>query len=394
MTHINYRSNSCIQISSLNKYKYDKYGFLIVNNLEDLLYDQFNSKDNIIDEEIKKNYQNINRRKTCLNNFYSKNSLRFFNKGGKRSSLFLNSKFKNNSNYYKNYKTIKSIPKAKKSFFTKIYSEEINNRILTLPKSSICYFQKTKQLIMINTFRPLIPVKNKLFFFTRQIIRLKKTKSKSKEKTTIKGKMLSNIINSNNNNDKKKKKFKPKLKLKLSNKLNDENNKIPNIHIKILGSKVSSVSRNKQGKIYIKAKLNTIVEKNLNNKIFPITTDRKLLYFDKKIGVPVVKNSLIKDEIRHNSTSKNNILNGKYIIKDEDKNLNIDKIFVKNSNKINSANHKIESFIRNNSMFTSYQSDNKFQNINNKNNKNKNGGTYLNNNYNSLFPAIESYFCY
>ena len=54
MTHINYRSNSCIQISSLNNYKYDKFGFLIVNNLEDLLYDQFNSKDIIIDEEIKK----------------------------------------------------------------------------------------------------------------------------------------------------------------------------------------------------------------------------------------------------------------------------------------------------------------------------------------------------
>ena len=248
---------------------------------------------------------------------------------------------------------------------------------------------------MINTFRPLIQVKNKLFFFSKQIIRLKKTKSKSKEKTTIKGKMLSNIINStNNNNDKKKKKFKSKLKLKLSNKLNDDNNKIPNIHIKILGSKVSSVSRNKQGKIYIKAKLNKIDEKDLNNKILPITTDRKLLYFDKKIGVPVVKKSLIKDEIRHNSTSKNNILNGKYKIKDEDKDLNIDKIFVKNRNKINDANHKIESLIRKNSMFTSYQSDNKFQKINNKNNKNKNGGTYLNNNYNSLFPAIESYFCY
>ena len=160
---------------------------------------------------------------------------------------------------------------------------------------------------MINTFRPLIPLKNKLFFFTRQIIRLKKTKSKSKEKITIKGKMLSNIINSNNNNDKKKKKIKPKLKLKLSNKLNDDNNKIPNILIKILGSKVSSVSRNKQGKIYIKAKSNTIDEKDLNikNGNLKVTTDRKLLYFDKKIGIPLVKRSLINDEIKHNSTSKN-----------------------------------------------------------------------------------------
>ena len=116
-----------------------------------------------------------------------------------------------------------------------------------MPKSSICYFQKTKKLIMVNTFRPLIPVKNKIFFLSRQIIRPKraKSKSKSKEKTKIKGKMFSTIVSSNNNNkninDKKKKKFRPKLKL--STKLNDDNNnKIPNILIKILGSKVSSVS--------------------------------------------------------------------------------------------------------------------------------------------------------
>ena len=57
---------------------------------------------------------------------------------------------------------------------------------------------------MVNTFRPLIPVKNKIFFLSRQIIRPKreksKSKSKSKEKTKIKGKMFSNIVSSNNNN--------------------------------------------------------------------------------------------------------------------------------------------------------------------------------------------------
>ena len=397
MKHRNYRSHSVIQISSLNNYKYDKFGFLIVNNLEDLLYDQFTSKDNIVDEEIKKNYQNINRRRTCLNNFSFKNNL------GKRSSLFLNSKFKNNSNYYNNKyffsgKTIKSIPKAKKSFFTKSYSEEINNRIKTLPKSSICYFQKTKKLIMVNTFRPLIPVKNKIFFLSRQIIRPKreksKSKSKSKEKTKIKGKMFSTIVSSNNNNkninDKKKKKFRPKLKL--STKLNDDNNnKIPNILIKILGSKVSSISCNKKGKIYIKAKSNTIISKEPNNnenlyeRILPISTNRKILYFD-KMKIPALKKNLIY-EIRHNSTSKNNII-------DKDKDLNIDKIFVKNRNKINSADNKRESLIRNKSMFTSYQASNKLQNIKNKNNKIKVGYTYLNDNYVSLFPAIESYFNY
>ena len=408
MTQKNYRSNSCIQISSLNNYKYDKFGYLIVNNLEDLLYDQFNTKDNIVDEEIKKNYQNVNRRRTCLNNFYFKNNLGAFNRDGKRSSLFLNSKFKNNSNYnnYKNIfpsRTMKSIPKAKKSFFTKSYSEEINsnNRILTVPKSSMCYFERTTQLIIVNTFKPLIPVKNNLFFLSRQIIRPKRTKSKSKskEKTKINGKMFSTIINSDNiSNNINKKKIKIKPKLKLSKKSNEENKEIPNILIKILGSKVSSVSCNKQGKIYIKSKSNTICEKELKGKnenlkegIYP-STNRKIIYFDNRMRIPALKRSLINYDCKNNSTSKNNIINNKFKIKEEDKDLNINKIFVKNRNKVNNANHKRDSLARNNSMLTLYKTNYKLQNIKNKNNKN--AFTYLNDDCVPLFPAIESYFNY
>ena len=34
--------SSSLQVNSQNNYKYDKYGFVLVNSIEDLLYDKFN----------------------------------------------------------------------------------------------------------------------------------------------------------------------------------------------------------------------------------------------------------------------------------------------------------------------------------------------------------------
>ena len=34
--------SSSLQVNSQNNYKYDKYGFVLVNSIEDLLYDRFN----------------------------------------------------------------------------------------------------------------------------------------------------------------------------------------------------------------------------------------------------------------------------------------------------------------------------------------------------------------
>ena len=211
--------------------------------------------------------------------------------------------------------------------------------------------------------------------------------------------MFSTIINSDNiSNNINKKKIKIKPKLKLSKKSNEENKEIPNILIKILGSKVSSVSCNKQGKIYIKSKSNTICEKELKGKnenlkegIYP-STNRKIIYFDNRMRIPALKRSLINYDCKNNSTSKNNIINNKFKIKEEDKDLNINKIFVKNRNKVNNANHKRDSLARNNSMLTLYKTNYKLQNIKNKNNKN--AFTYLNDDCVPLFPAIESYFNY
>ena len=36
-------SSSSLQVNSQNNYKYDEYGFIQVNSIEDLLYDKFNN---------------------------------------------------------------------------------------------------------------------------------------------------------------------------------------------------------------------------------------------------------------------------------------------------------------------------------------------------------------
>ena len=395
MTHFNHRSNSCIQIISTNNYKYDKFGFLIVNNVEDLLYDKFNNNapENIFGKYngIKNNkYQNINRRRTYMNNYYFKSNFGHFTRSSMRNSHILpNGKFKNYS--YKKYKylftdkAIKSIPKAKKSFFTKRYSQEINpnKRILTIPKSSLCYFDRKKELIMINVFKPLIPVKNNQYFLSKEIINPKVQKIKK-------------ICNNNS--------LKRKPKINLSNQIN-KNQETPKILIKILQSRISSISCNKKGKISIKAKWNTIDEKELdkNNKfkekILPFSADREREGDNKKIksNFPLLKRTKIKNEIKNNSISKNNILNKNFRIidNDKDKDLSIEKIAMKKKINIKSATHKKDVLTRTNSMFSCYKIGNKIFSLKNKNkNRNKNKGFTDTNDYLSLYPAIGSYFKY
>ena len=73
--------SSSIQINSQNNYKYDKYGFVLVNSIDDLLYDKFNEEDK---REKKENF-------------------------GKKSKKY-------NGNYYnssRNYPNISSIVKTK-----------------------------------------------------------------------------------------------------------------------------------------------------------------------------------------------------------------------------------------------------------------------------------------
>ena len=58
--------SSSIQANSQNNYKYDKYGFVLVNSIEDLLYDKFNyytgkELDIIKNKKGKNDNGNINR---------------------------------------------------------------------------------------------------------------------------------------------------------------------------------------------------------------------------------------------------------------------------------------------------------------------------------------------
>ena len=49
-------SNNSNQINSQNNYKYDQYGFVLVNTIEDLLYDRFNNN-------MENDYNDINNKK-------------------------------------------------------------------------------------------------------------------------------------------------------------------------------------------------------------------------------------------------------------------------------------------------------------------------------------------
>ena len=58
--------SSSVQVNSQNNYKYDKYGFVLVNSIEDLLYDKFNyytgkELDIIKNKKGKNDNGNINR---------------------------------------------------------------------------------------------------------------------------------------------------------------------------------------------------------------------------------------------------------------------------------------------------------------------------------------------
>ena len=59
-------SSSTIQVNSQNNYKYDKYGFVLVNSIDDLLYDKFNEEDK---KEKKEN--NSKKAKKHNGNYYN-----------------------------------------------------------------------------------------------------------------------------------------------------------------------------------------------------------------------------------------------------------------------------------------------------------------------------------
>ena len=68
MSFSNSSSHSSIQINTKNNYKYDEFGFLLVNSIEDLLYDKFNN-------EMEKNI-NYGKKNKRNNEIKDKNSIK------------------------------------------------------------------------------------------------------------------------------------------------------------------------------------------------------------------------------------------------------------------------------------------------------------------------------
>ena len=148
-------------------------------------------KNSGLESELKtNNFKNFLKLKKALNRNtlldffkFNKDNINHHYKNNKISNILKNPTTKENTKVnIKKYKflspekKIKSIPKRKKSFFTKSYSKEkdkqinLNKRILTIPKLSKCYFErKNKLIIKINTFKTLFNVKNNLFFSSKEI---------------------------------------------------------------------------------------------------------------------------------------------------------------------------------------------------------------------------------
>ena len=115
MSFSNSSSNSSIQINTKNNYKYDEFGFLLVNSIEDLLYDKFNNemekninygKKNKRNNEIKdknsiknKHQSNSTERRIkyknyCFNNDKIQNK---YNQKKESMKLMLNTNYKDNN---------------------------------------------------------------------------------------------------------------------------------------------------------------------------------------------------------------------------------------------------------------------------------------------------------
>ena len=96
--------SSSVQVNSQNNYKYDKYGFVLVNSIEDLLYDKFNNN-------MEKDFKYKKKQKDKNDNGYGNNS--------KRNFLSIPSKRgkKNKDNMDKSMKIILNINNKEKKMF-------------------------------------------------------------------------------------------------------------------------------------------------------------------------------------------------------------------------------------------------------------------------------------
>ena len=274
-----------------------------------------------------------------------------------------------------------SIPKPKMFFIPKSYSLDkdkffnIKTKILSLPKSTICYYERNNKILMLNTSKISKNVKNNQFFLTKEIIRHKKENNKDKPK------------------------IKPKtIKIKNSRKINNDSES-PLIQIKLINTKNPLISYDKPGKIGIKAYWKTIepqeMDSNKKQKIFlnQKSKNKSNIYENKinKNNYPIFNNNKIRFLL--NKSKKNSNLFNKISenIRTKYKDKIEHKIPINNKFKNNIvSNYKMFDSASKNLRKTFNQLLNKKLCINNK----RKSLSYINRKNSNIifFPAIESYF--
>ena len=405
--------------NNIDKYYIKRKNKIKTNTKENIKNEELNSYINEKEGNIKRNRNNSNEfkkeniktfRNTIKSNkfSYEQNHENHSNKKDNRNknysvkrihkdilfkipnlSQYYMTKINKESHFYMKIK--KKIPIIEKEYITKNYIKKFkknnfNKNVISLPESTLCYFEKTNKIIVLNSTPTLKIIKNNQYFITKQIIKSKKEKTiqiKKMKTTKSKSKKKNKIIKS----------F-PKIKNKKESST---------INIRIINPKNSSIVYDDSGKIDIKAswnKINRIDTKKINNSkltLNPNLTKRRYVY-ERKIISPL--NPLIKHRKLMEKTNNTNIKINTLKTSSVDK-LNKNKKFktlykykipikAKFRNNMMTNNNIIE-FPKNKSRNNLYKS---LEKIYDQKQKNESMSSFRNINFDNYlnFPAIDSYF--
>ena len=351
-------------------------------------YDENKTKKNKIEKGNKKNVDNLDNIK------YNKENKRISYNIPHKSICYI-TKIKKDNNFI--MKLEKIVPKKKRIFITKKYSSIKNDsnkkdkKLLILPKSTICYFQRNNIIININTHLKLQTIVNHHFFVTKEISNYNNKVIKKKKENNI------CIIN-------KKQIDKIPNRLKVNNKSNNISVKLEN-HKKqsfLLSNK--NENNNLQTSRY-EISCNDLKKINKSNSIIYPSIERRENNnegkYDKNIGL-IIKNHMIRKALNKSNKKKKNIKIIKLKTKPEnqifddkctEKKLTKGfKIPIKNKFKNNMINKfKMFDLVRNSSKnMISPSEDKKYS----EKNKNKSISYIKEQNYENylFFPAINTYF--
>jgi hypothetical protein len=405
--------------NNIDKYYIKRKNKIKTNTKENIKNEELNSYINEKEGNIKRNRNNSNEfkkeniktfRNTIKSNkfSYEQNHENHSNKKDNRNknysvkrihkdilfkipnlSQYYMTKINKESHFYMKIK--KKIPIIEKEYITKNYIKKFkknnfNKNVISLPESTLCYFERTNKIIVLNSTPTLKIIKNNQYFITKQII-------KSKKEKTIKIKKIKTTKSKSKKKNKIIKSF-PKIKNKKESST---------INIRIINPKNSSIVYDDSGKIDIKAswnKINKIDTKKINNSkltLNPNLTKRRYVY-ERKIISPL--NPLIKHRKLIEKTNNTNIKINTLKTSSVDK-LNKNKKFktlykykipikAKFRNNMMTNNNIIE-FPKNKSRNNLYKS---LEKIYDQKQKNESMSSFRNINFDNYlnFPAIDSYF--